>query len=205
MTKRDEIITDLYKSEKLNKAIVNITKNDPLKEDLKSELFYILCSMPYEKLLAAKEEGYLLFLCINILKKQYNSSTSPFHKTYRAKSNYSSIEDDMIEDNGLEDDLYLEDLVLKEVNKVLDELSYTDRELFKIYFKQGEYDRWTGIKRDTECTKSISSSRKIEKKLAIQSIKGQSRLTIDHSTIAKSVKKTLEKIREHFDKINMEL
>jgi hypothetical protein len=62
----------------------------------------------------------------------------------------------------------------------------------------GEYDRWIGSKRDTKCTKNISSSRKIERKLAIQAIKGQKRVTIDHSTIALSIKRTLEKLKEHF-------
>jgi len=192
---KDKLITDLYNSDRLNQIIANITKGDPLAEDLKSELFYILCSMPYEKLKAAEEEGYLIFLCVNILKKQYNSSTSPFHRKYRTRT--SELIDD-IED--AEDNSYIEyeQMILKEVNSFLESIDYTDRELFKIYYKMGEYDRWIGSKRDTKCTKNISSSRKIERKLAIQAIKGQKRVTIDHSTIALSIKRTLEKLKEHF-------
>ena len=197
---KNKLITDLYNNEKLNQAINNITKGDPLAEDLKSELFYILCGMPYEKLQAAEEDGYLLFLCINILKKQYNSSTSPFHKKYRTKTSelVYEVEDDV-------DTSYLdyEAEVIQEINKFLETLAYTDRELFKIYYKMGEYDRWIGSKRDTNCTKNISSSRKIERKLAIQSIKGQKRVTIDHSTIALSVKNTLEKLKKHFETLEL--
>ena len=193
---RDKLITELYNNDKLNQAIKNITKGDPLAEDLKSELFYILCQMPYEKLKAAKDEGYLIFLCVNILKKQYNSSTSPFHKKYRSVTSELKYEvADDVDDSYIE----YEAIVLKEVEKFLDTIPFTDRELFKIYYKMGDYDRWVGSKRDTTCTKNISSSRKIERKLAIQSIKGQKRVTIDHSTIALSVKTTLEKLKKHFE------
>lgn len=205
MIEKDKIITDLYSSKEIDDIINNITKGDTLAQDLKSELFYILCSMSYDKLKAAKDGGYLIYLCINILKKQYNSSTSPFHKKYR-NYNHNLEYNEEIQNESLTDvNLDFENMVLSEVNKVLETLNYIDRELFKIYYKMDEYDRWIGSKRDTNCEKNISSTRKIERKLAIQSLKGQKKLTIDHSTIALSLKNTLNIIKEHFKNINIEI
>lgn len=200
MSKKDKLITELYKSPKIEEVLNNITKGDPLKEDLKSELFFIIAKMPYAKLKAAEEGNYLIYLCINILKKQYNSSTSPFHRKYRVETQELQ-EFNVAEEESNE--LEFEEAVLTKVRAFLNTLSYTDRELFKIYYKMDEYDRWIGEKRDTTCTKNISSSRKIERKLAINNLKGQKRLTIDHSTIAVSVKKTLESLREHLKDIEI--
>lgn len=191
---RNTILTELFNSEKLNEIINNITKGNDLKDDLKSELFLILSEMKAAKLKAAYTGNYLLYLCINILKKQYNSSTSPFHKKYRGKLKFGELYNDVVYDDDVDVNIVFEGKVLDEVRKVLNEVSYLDRELFKLYYKMDEYDRWIGEKRDTSCTKNISSSRKIERKLAIKSSNGGKGISIDHSTIAIRVKKTLSKI-----------
>ena len=200
---RDQIIIDLFESKRLDDAINNITKGNRLKEDLKSELFVILCEMKTAKLRAAYEGNYLFFLCINILKKQYNSKTSPFHKKYRGKLKFTELYEDVIYDE-VNASIIFEGKVLDEVRKILNEVSYLDRELFKLYYKMDEYDRWIGEKRDTTCSKNISSSRKIERKLAIKSSNGGKGVSIDHSTIAIRVKKTLKKIIDRLSLMDFE-
>lgn len=195
---KDKIITELYNSKELDKVISNITRGHYLKDDLKSELFYILCKMPYEKLATAKEKGYLLYLCINILKKQYHSSTSPFHRKYRVFNKASELDINIVDDNDKDPYLEFEEFVLKEINTVLKTCPYIDRELFKIYYKLDEYDRWIGEKRDRSCDKPVSSTRKIEKKLVIKGRKGVPKTTIDHSTIAKSLSRTRMRLLIHF-------
>jgi hypothetical protein len=58
------------------------------------------------------------------------------------------------------------------VNKIDDflenNISYTDRELFRIYYKMGKYDRMIGRLRDRTCQKPISSTRKVENKLTLK-------------------------------------
>tara|TARA_R110000851_G_scaffold329568_1_gene501564 strand:+ start:1586 stop:2215 length:630 start_codon:yes stop_codon:yes gene_type:complete len=209
MTKRitkESIITELYNSEVIAGVVDNMTRGDALKGDLLGELFLILCEMKAERLKKAHREKYLVYMCINILKRQYNSSTSPFHTKYR-KRKTSALEDTSetkTDEFTYEDNHEREDAVLAETNKFLDRLGVVDRELFKIYYKMGKYDRWIGENRDTTCTKSISSTRKIEKKLALKAIEGQKRVTIDHSTIANSIKKTLKALRKHLIKKGFE-
>lgn len=201
---KDQIIQELYTSEIIEEVLSNITKGNALKEDLRGELFLILCEMNAERIKKAYNEKYLLYMCINILKKQYNSSTSPFHSKYRKnKTNELDGLDVVIDDESYEDEHAKEVIILTEVNKFLDTLGVVDRELFKIYYKMDDYDRWNGEKRDTTCKKNISSTRKIERKLALQSIDGQKRVTIDHSTIANSLKKTLEDLTKHLKKLGL--
>jgi hypothetical protein len=68
-------------------------------------------------------------------------------------------------------------------------LNIVDRELFKLYYKIGEYDRWIGELRDKDCEKPTSSYRKIEKKLTIDGVK------VSRNTIGISHRKTIKKIK----------
>tara|TARA_R110000851_G_scaffold74070_3_gene163514 strand:- start:1841 stop:2467 length:627 start_codon:yes stop_codon:yes gene_type:complete len=201
---KDSIISGLFTSEVIEEIVGNITRGNSLKDDLKAELFLILCEMSSERILEAHNKKYLMYMCINILKKQYNSSTSPFHTKYRKnKSVELDGTEQVVTSSNYDEEYSKENLILEATEVFLRTLSVVDRELFKIYYKMDNYDRWIGENRDTTCTKNISSTRKIERKLALANVEGQKRITIDHSTVANSVKKTLKLLQTNLEDLGL--
>jgi len=201
---KDDILVQLYKSDFIKDLIWTITSGNQLKEDLKSELFLILFEMDDRRILGAYNNNYLHYLCVNILKKQYHSKTSPFHKKFRWSGKVKDTEpfyqsEDHFKYNSpletqIEEVRFPEELMEKIIWFVDNKLDLVDRELFKIYYKIGRYDRWLGDLRDTNCKKSISSLRKVENKLAITTIEGK-KITIGYDTIRLSLNRSLMRIK----------
>ena len=201
MISKSEIIDQLYRSNFITELINKITSGHKLKHDLKQELFLILCEMPEVRIKSAYNNHYLNYLCVNILKKQYHSSTSPFHKKYRGEK-FEELGDWNLEDTfeGVSD-LELEE-VFKKIRWIVDnKLDMVDRELFKLYYKWDRYDRWLGDLRDKNCSKPISSYRKIEKKLSITTLEDGRTISISRATIALSHRRSIDKIIKWLGKI----
>jgi hypothetical protein len=193
MNKRD-ILDKLWRSPMIEDMLVNITYGNPLKEDLKSELFLILMEMPDVKIIAAHNGNWLTYLCVNILKKMWRSNTSPFYKKWRKGFGDGEPRDMIME---LDDFDYEKlDLILGFVDK----LPFVEQELFKMRYKIGKYDKWFGELRDKDCKKSVYSYRKIENKLAIETKNGEKPITIDHSTVEKYHKRSIERIKKMLKK-----
>ncbi len=68
-----------------------------------------------------------------------------------------------------------------------------DRELFRMYFKIGRYDRWLGDLKDVTCEKPQSSYRKMQKKLQLSD---NPKLTISRTTIALSIQRSVMIIKK---------
>jgi len=191
---RNLILEALFKNPLIDDMIWNITGGNPLKEDLKSELFLILMEMPENKVIGAWEGKWLNYLCVNILTKQWRSGTSPFHKKYK-KFKWEDGEIDGVEEEGFDIEL------LDKVMEIVERLPLVERELFKMRWKIGKYDKHFGEWRDKDCKKDIYSYRKVEKKLAIQTSNGGDYISIDHNTVHKYHQLVIEKIRkELYDK-----
>jgi len=151
---KDDILTDLYKSDFIKDLIWTITSGNQLKDDLKAELFLILFEMDDKRILKAHNNHYLHYLCVNILKKQYHSKTSPFHKKFRWSGKIKDTEPFYQSENEwkynspleipVDDLVFPDDLIEKIIWFVDNKLDLVDRELFKIYYKIGRYDRWFG-------------------------------------------------------------
>jgi hypothetical protein len=194
MTK-DIILDKLYRDPMIDEMIWNITGGNPLKEDLKSELFLILMEMPDSKIIGAWKDKWINYLCVNILTKQWRSSTSPFYKKFKKERTNEEFIDIIDEEVGV--DWELAETILDIADK---HLTFVEKELFMMRYKIGKYDRWFGEWRDKECQKPIYSYRKIEKKLAIGTSGGKP-ITIDHSTVEVYHKRSIEKIRKILNKI----
>lgn len=185
------ILDNLWRSSLIDDMIWNITNGHHLKDDLKTELFIILCEMPDSKIINAYKGKWLNYLCVNIITKQWKSKTSPFYKKYKKDWNLEGNFDIADELDEFPYDL------LEEVMKIIEQLPFVEKELFMMRYKIGKYDRWLGELRDTNCKKSISSFKKVELKLAINTI------TISHSTVEKYHRKVIEKIRKQLSKKNI--
>ena len=195
--KRNDIIEELWRSAFIDDVVHTLTSgNERYVDDLKSELFLILCEMPEKKILKAYDEKWINYMCINILKKQYHSSSSPFHYKFRKDPSSDGLENGMIdiEDEDSDSD---RDLIMK-IEWIIDnKLDIVDRELFKMYFKIGRYDRWIGDLRDKGCQKPQSSYRKMQDKLAMR---GEPRITISRSTISISHQRAIMIIKRELKK-----
>jgi hypothetical protein len=189
---KNEIISDLWKSKFIDDLIWTITSGNKLKDDLKSELFLILCEFSDARIQHAWNNNYINYLCINILKKQYHSKTSKFHKLFRKGGEEMTDMFPTIVDEVEGDD---RDLIVKIEFIIQEKLDLIDRELFKMYFKIGRYDRWLGDLRDTTCQKPVSSLRKISKKLEIISLEGR-KVSISKDTIKLSLDRSMMIIRK---------
>lgn len=193
---RDEILDDLFKSNFLNDLVYKITSGGDLKDDLRQELALILCEMDESRIVEAYEGNYLKYLCVNILKKQFHSSSSPFYKKFR-KLGLRSVEFIDNYEEEFTSDSSIDDIITKVKWIVDNKLNFIDRELFKLYYKWDRYDRWLGDLKDESCDKPMSSYRKIERKLCIGGD-----VTIDHSTIGLSHNRSIKIIRKWLKKLN---
>lgn len=203
---KNDILTGLWRSQFIKDLLQTITSGHQLKEDLRQELFLILLEMDEKKIIKAHNGNWLHYLCVNIVKKQYHSNTSPFHKMFRkdvgsdvephyqSESNFNSpLEMPRDDDNWTDDD---DNTIEKVIWFVENKLDLVDRELFKIYYKIGRYDRWIGDLRDNNCQKATSSLRKVEKKLAITTLDGK-QISIGYDTIRLSLNRSLMRIKHY--------
>lgn len=190
MTK-NEIITELWKNPFVDEVIFNITGGHNLSNELRAELFVILVEMPDVKIKTAWTGKWLNYLVINILKKMWNSKTSPFYNKWKRRTGEEITFDILSEDEGFPED------ILQKVLQVVNGLPFVERELFMMRYKIGKYDRWLGEWRDGDCKKPIYSYRKIENKLQIGGVK------IDHSTIEVYHKKTINKLKRELKDFNI--
>lgn len=177
----------------MNDLVWTITSGHELKDDLKSELFLILCEMSEVRIQKAYNNHYLHYLCVNIVKKQYHSKSSPFHKKWRKGKSDEELPDIISEDFSQDNSVLIIEKIVWFVENKLD---LVDRELFKLYYKIGDYDRYFGKLRDKTCNKPVSSLRKVEKKLAITNIDG-GYISIGYDTIRLSLNRSLMRIKHY--------
>jgi hypothetical protein len=192
---KNEILTGLWQSQFIKDLLQTITSGHQLKEDLRQELFLILLEMDEKKIIRAHKGNWLHYLCVNIVKKQYHSNTSPFHKMFR-KECATDVEVPL---QNVDDAFWSEandEIIEKVVWFIENKLDLVDRELFKIYYKIGRYDRWVGDLRDATCQKATSSLRKVEKKLAITTLDGK-QISIGYDTIRLSLNRSLMRIKHY--------
>lgn len=88
-------IAEEKRVEKIVDNINNIVRN---KEDLIQEIYMVLLEYDEEKLRTLYDNNQLNFFLVRIVKNQYFSKTSPFHRKYRKY--YDIINDgDVFENN----------------------------------------------------------------------------------------------------------
>lgn len=188
MKQKNLILDKLWRNPVIDDILSNITNNHPLMSDLKSELFLILLNQPETKIIQAEQNKWLVYLAINIIKKMWNSKSSPFYVKY--KKNKDTLE---LNDTNLADD---EDFNYNDIETIINivmTFPFVERELFFMRYKIGKYDRYFGELRDVDCKKPVSSFRNIEKKLRID---GDKPISIDHNTIQVYHSRTIEKIKK---------
>lgn len=79
---RSEIIQDLYLSKDINEAIGKMQPYE-LQDDLRQEVFLVLCEMDEERLLKMYKDGYLKYFVVRTIVNMAKSDRSNFARTFR--------------------------------------------------------------------------------------------------------------------------
>lgn len=77
------MIDQLFKDKRIDDACKKIAKGNDLWQDLKQELFVVLCEYDQSKIKEIIEKKQIMYFIVRILLNFYNSKTSPFYKKYR--------------------------------------------------------------------------------------------------------------------------
>lgn len=195
---KNNILDELYRSEFMESFLSKITSDHYLKEDLRQELFLILCKMNDKKIIDLYENNELKYYVIRIAKNNYHSSTSPFHKKYRNTKLEYGLE---LEDIDIDTNFHFEKLILesnkrdemsdklRRLIKMIDtivesDLHWYNQGIFNMYFKKGKWDKIDGEFRDLECGKEKSTYRRIEEITKI-----------DHTSVFLTMKESIEIIK----------
>ena len=124
--------------ERLREVAHNIAGNSRDGDDALQELFVWLFEMDESKLDKIYDGGGLLWYCIRALNLMLNSRNSRYYYKYKkyyeyvdANASVSSTPDYMMY-SGTSTYKYLE-----KIDQIVDELYWYDKELFKLYYYQG--------------------------------------------------------------------
>ena len=82
MESRTEIITRLFKDPDIAEAIGKMKPVD-LQDELRSEMFLVLCEMQEEKLLAMNQNKYIKFYLVRTMLTMIKSDRSTFYTKFR--------------------------------------------------------------------------------------------------------------------------
>ena len=122
---RENIITELYKSKDINEAIGKMQPVE-LQDELKQEVFLVLCEMDTDKLFMMYEQGYLKYFIVRTILNMAKSDRSNFYRKFRQV--YQEIP--ITYESPKED--YDESLVIK-LEQGMDVLHWYEAELLKLY------------------------------------------------------------------------
>lgn len=160
-----DILEYIYKSEKINQSIFKLTKGNKINgDDLRSHLILEIVKCDILKIKSLYDDDKLDYFCISILKNQFNSYASSFHKAYSVvyksgnRNNINLVDLDYFEqflEGGYDNDIleiegYTEiDFKEEDIQKIKNYLLHMDPRdamLFELYYfkklsypKIGEY------------------------------------------------------------------
>lgn len=132
MPTRNQIIEQLYKDKDIAQGIAKMQPVD-LQDDLRQEMFLVLCEMPDEKFFQMHNDGYLKFFLVRTMLNMIKSDRSTFHNKFRKV--YTEV--DMTMERSEEQDHDFEELSFK-LRKSLDVLHWYEKEIFRLYSENGK-------------------------------------------------------------------
>lgn len=129
----------MYTDKDINEAIGKMQPVD-LQDDLRQELYLVLCEQSEERLFEMYTKGWIKYFLVRTICNMAKSDRSTFFKTFRKTFvEYGDHHDKP-------DELFDEDMMLK-VNKVMGELHWYEREILMAFSETGNI---TEISRDTK-------------------------------------------------------
>lgn len=141
---KNQIITEFYLGKPLNDMLKKFDAGAG-QEDLKSELFSVLCNYPEDKIIQIHESKQLMFFATGIVQRMIFQKNSKFHRTYRkCIYEYEERHDQQHEEYDVE-----KDKIETEVGEAVDRsLHWVEKSMLQIYLDAGskkQASRITGI------------------------------------------------------------
>ena len=134
---RTEIITELYLSKDINEAIGKMQPYE-LQDDLRQEVFLVLCEMDEDRLLKMYKDGYLKYFVVrtivNMAKSDRSNFARTFRKVYEEVGDLGSVEP-------------YDDSINVKLNKSMEVLHWYEEQIFKLYAESGNLLQ---VSRDTK-------------------------------------------------------
>lgn len=122
---REQIIQELYLSKDINDAIGKMNPIE-LQEDLRQEVFLVLCEMDEARLFQMYNDGYLKYFVVRTILNMAKSDRSTFYKKFRGNFQEIPITYEVKKEE------YDESLNSK-LEKSIEILHWYELELLKIY------------------------------------------------------------------------
>jgi len=130
----------MYNSPDINEAIGKMQPYE-LQDDLRQEVFLVLCEMNEEKLFEMFEQGYLKYFIVRTILNMAKSDRSGFYKKFR------QLYQEIPLSYELKKEEYDESLVTK-LEEGMQVLHWYEAELLKLYSENGK--NLLAISRDTK-------------------------------------------------------
>lgn len=125
---RNKIIEELYLNSDINNAIGKMQPYE-LQDDLKQEVFLVLCEMQEERLLKMYNEGYLKYFIVRTILNMAKSDRSNFAKQFRQV--YQEIPVTYEEEKEYDESIF------EKLDKSLGVLHWYEIGIMKLYAENG--------------------------------------------------------------------
>lgn len=127
---KEQVLTALYNSKEFNKALGNVDQKQ-LVDDLKQEVFLVLCNLPderFKKICASNNGKGLLYFAMATLRNMAHGKRSTFHRSHVKKVNKKEYlyHLTLTPLKGLE-------IKAKDITRLVRELPWYNRTLLELY------------------------------------------------------------------------
>ncbi len=130
---RTEIISNLYADKDIRDAI-NKMNPDDLRDDLRQEMFLVICEMSEDKLVERYKEGSLKFYLVRTMLNMIKSDRSTFYLKFRRQFEEWTV----AHDKPMPNDDSTDEIILDKVKKSVEQLHWYERELLRLHAESGK-------------------------------------------------------------------
>ena len=128
---KETIITQMYLDKDINQAISKMQPTE-LQDDLRQEIFLVLCEMNDERLCGMWTSGYLKYFTVRTMLNMAKSDRSTFFNQFRKSfTEYCDNYEKADESTGIDDEMD------SKVKKSMGELHWYEKNVFELYADNG--------------------------------------------------------------------
>jgi 3'-phosphoadenosine 5'-phosphosulfate sulfotransferase (PAPS reductase)/FAD synthetase len=128
---KNQIISEMYNNKDINQAIGKMHPVE-LQDDLKQEIFLVLCEMADDRLISMWQNGFLKYFIVRTMLNMAKSDRSTFYNLFRK----TFIE--YVETYDQKDDLHDPSEMDIKLGKSMEVLHWYEKEIFRLYSDNGK-------------------------------------------------------------------
>lgn len=135
---KNEILTELFNAPALLRMLSKFNAGGG-QEDLKSELFAVLCEKPEEKIIELHTNNQLMFYATAIVQKMVFQTGGRFHRRYRNQT--YEVHEQMMTERSDDSRQELEEQLKKLDAAIENDLHWVERSMLNIYNELGSLEK----------------------------------------------------------------